>query len=83
MWRGPEKYDGKQDERAEAKRAGYRSPPNQGRGSTRGTANDDVLFGSSLQPKGVDEHVEETGPQCQNCGKPIYPQQEQTKGQGL
>ena len=57
MWRCPDKYNQKQQQSLRIQTAGNRSPAQDWRGGTGGTANHDVLRCSPFQPDGIHDRV--------------------------
>ena len=61
MRRRPDENDGKKNNRHQRDVARHRGPADERRKGTRGTANDDILGRTALQPHGVDDNIEQDG----------------------
>ena len=71
MRRRPVEDDEEQVDRGEIDRSCHRSPPDERRECSSGSADDDVLRRRSLQPAGVDKDVEIESTQCEQSGEDV------------
>ena len=61
MRRRPDEDDGEKNNRHQRDVARHRGPADQRRKGARGTANNDILGRTALQPHGVNHHIEQDG----------------------